>query len=151
MFTGDRSGDWLFRALHTAGLASTPFSVSADDGLQLTGVRVTSAVHCAPPGNRPTPAERDCCAPWMQREFELLDGPAVVVALGQFAWVAVCRMLGVTPRPRFGHGAELVTDPGPVVVGSYHPSQHNTFTGRLTEPMLDDVFRRAVTVAWPDR
>jgi uracil-DNA glycosylase family 4 len=147
MFTGDRSGDWLFRALHKAGLANQPTSVSADDGLTLRGVRVTSAVHCAPPANRPTPSERDCCASWLQREFELLTGVTVVVALGQLAYGALCGLLGVRPRPRFGHGVQVRTPAGPELVGSYHPSQQNTFTGRLTEPMIDEVFERAVHLA----
>lgn len=145
MFTGDRSGDWLFRALYRAGFASTPNSDHRGDGLTLSGVWVTAAVRCAPPGNRPTPGERDACGPWLEQELDLLREVRVVLALGGFAFDQVLRILrrrGVevpTPRPRFSHGAEVATS-GPTVIGSYHPSQQNTFTGRLTESMLDEVF-----------
>jgi uracil-DNA glycosylase family 4 len=148
MFTGDRSGDWLYAALHRAGFANQPTSVSADDGLQLTGVRITAAVRCAPPNNHPTPEERDTCAPWLDAELRLLPEARVVVALGGFAWIAALAALGRAgaqvprPRPRFGHGAEAAMGRW-TLVGSFHPSQQNTFTGRLTEPMLDDVFSRA--------
>ena len=167
MFTGDRSGDWLFAALHRAGFAAQSTSTSREDGQRLDGVRVTSAVHCAPPGNAPTPAERDACAPWLVREIQLCR-PRVIVALGGFAWTALLRDLpavGVvipTPRPKFGHGTEARLD-GPdggtearldgtdggllSLLGCYHPSQQNTFTGRLTPGMLDDVFGRARTLA----
>ena len=148
MFTGDRSGDWLYAALHRAGFANQPTSVSADDGLRLTGVRITAAVRCAPPNNHPTPEERDTCAPWLDAELRLLPEARVVVALGGFAWIAALAALGRAgaqvprPRPRFGHGAEAAMGRW-TLVGSFHPSQQNTFTGRLTEPMLDDVFSRA--------
>lgn len=147
MFTGDRSGDWLFRSLHAVGVANQPTSATANDGLVLRGVRVTSAVHCAPPDNRPTTDERDCCGAWLRREHELLADVAVVVALGHFAHGVVCSLLDIRPRPRFGHGVETTAPGGTVVVGSYHPSQQNTFTGRLTEPMLTGVLQRAAALA----
>jgi uracil-DNA glycosylase len=154
IFTGDRSGDWLFAALHRVGLATQPTSVHAADGLQLVGCRVVAAVRCAPPGNAPSPAERDACAGWLDREVELVLGTVrAVVALGSFGWAAGLATLGRNgfglprPRPAFGHGAELtLTRPGgqPVrLLGCYHPSQQNTFTGKLTETMLDQVLRRA--------
>jgi uracil-DNA glycosylase family 4 len=157
VFTGDRSGDWLFAALHRAGLADRPASVHRDDGLRLTGCRVTAAVRCAPPANRPTPQERDACGRWLDLEIAAL-APTLrcVVALGGFAWDAGLRSLDrlgrsfPRPRPRFAHGAEVpVPGPGPdlTLLGCYHVSQQNTFTGRLTEAMLDDVFRRAVSLA----
>jgi uracil-DNA glycosylase family 4 len=149
IFTGDRSGDWLFRALHRAGYANQAESVSRDDGLELSGCYITAAVRCAPPANRPTPEERDTCAPYLLREVRvLLPQLAVVVVLGAFAYESVWRTLraaGValpSPRPRFGHGVEVATG-GPVVLCSFHPSQQNTFTGKLTEAMLDAVFTRA--------
>lgn len=152
MFTGDRSGDWLFSALHRAGYAAQSTSTSREDGQRLDGLRVTSAVHCAPPGNAPTPAERDTCAPWLVREIQLCR-PRVIVALGGFAWTAVLRDLpaaGIavpTPRPKFGHGAEAhfaeAGLPSMWLLGCYHPSQQNTFTGRLTPGMLDDVLGHA--------
>ena len=156
VFTGDRSGDWLFAALHRAGFAARPESTSRDDGQRLDGLRVTAAVRCAPPGNAPTPTERDTCAPWLVREIELCR-PRVIVTLGGFAWTAVLRDLvaaGIPvprPRPVFGHGAEVRLD-GPdgtllSLLGCYHPSQQNTFTGRLTEAMLDDVLGRARALA----
>ena len=151
VFTGDRSGDWLFRAMHRAGLASQPTSVAADDGLTLTDAWVTAAVKCAPPANRPLPAERDACAPFLTRELEALADVRVVVCLGGFGYDAACRHFRVRPRPRFGHGVEAdlarLQGRGPVLLCSYHPSQQNTFTGRLTEPMLDAVFVRAVELA----
>jgi len=148
VFTGDRSGDWLFAALWRAGLANQPTSVSVDDGLALTGAYVLAAVRCAPPQNRPTPEERDRCLPFLRRELALLSRTRVVVALGQFAYDVVARELGIRPRPRFGHGVEVRgAEDGPVVVCSFHPSQQNTFTGRLTEPMLDAVFARAKALA----
>jgi uracil-DNA glycosylase family 4 len=153
VFTGDRSGDWLFRAMHRAGLANQPTSVSADDGLTLTDVWVAAAVKCAPPDNKPLPEERDACRPFLQREVALLRGLSVVVCLGGFAYEAACAEFGVRPRPKFGHGVEVGVSPGPMtrrpltLVCSFHPSQQNTFTGRLTEPMLDAVFSRAVSLA----
>ena len=147
VFTGDRSGDWLFRAMHRAGLADRPTSVTADDGLELTGAWVTAAVKCAPPDNRPTPDERDACAAFLERELAGLAAVRVVVCLGTFGYQAACRHYGVRPRPRFAHGLEVVVANGPTLVCSYHPSQQNTFTGRLTEPMLDAVFDRAVQLA----
>ena len=149
MFTGDRSGDWLYAALHRAGFANQPTSTSRDDGLALTDAWVTSAVKCAPPGNQPLPAERDACTPFVLRELDALPRLRVIVCLGGFAWRAaagVLRAAGHTlpaPLPKFGHGAEMRTDRGLLVLGSYHVSQQNTFTGRLTEPMLDAVFTRA--------
>ena len=152
VFTGDRSGDWLFAALHRAGFANQPESVSAGDGLTLTGCRVTAAVRCAPPANRPTPAERDTCLPFAVQELALIGPVRVIVCLGGFAWDAALRILraaGVEPprpRPRFGHGAEVAVGPH-VLLGCFHPSQQNTFTGRLTEPMLDAVLQRARVLA----
>ena len=147
VFTGDRSGDWLFRAMHRAGLANQPTSLSIDDGLRLTGVWVTAAVKCAPPENAPSPAERDNCAPYLGRELDALGGVAVVVCLGAFGYDAACRHFAVRPRPRFGHGVEVELPDGPTLLCSFHPSQQNTFTGRLTESMLDAVFARAVELA----
>ncbi len=158
VFTGDRSGDWIFAALHRAGFAAQEHSVHAADGQVLVGDRIAAAVRCPPPGNAPTPAERDACAPWLDREIALLaPGPRVVLALGAFAWdaaLAAARRQGWVvprPRPRFGHGAEVVLDRlggrAPVVlVGSFHVSQQNTFTGRLTEAMLDAVLARVRAV-----
>jgi len=143
VFTGDRSGDWLFGALHRAGYANQPTSVSIDDGLQLTGAYVAAAVRCAPPANKPTPAERDRCVPYLAREMALLTELRVIVVLGQFGYDVVARMLGVRPRPRFGHGVEVALGNGVVLLCSYHPSQQNTFTGTLTEPMFDAIFTRA--------
>lgn len=147
VFTGDRSGDWLFAALWRAGLANQPTSVDIDDGLELRGAYVLAAVRCAPPQNKPTPAERDRCRPFLHRELALLDGLRVVVALGQFAFQVLADELGLRPRPKFGHGVEAIVPDGRVVVCSYHPSQQNTFTGRLTEPMLDAVFDRVCVIA----
>ena len=147
VFTGDRSGDWLFRAMHRAGLANQPESVSVDDGLELTDAWVTAAVKCAPPANKPTPAERDACAPFLEREFASLDRARVVVCLGQFGYQAACAHFEVRPRPKFGHGVEVAVPGGPTLLCSFHPSQQNTFTRRLTEPMLDDVFSRAAALA----
>lgn len=148
MFTGDRSGDWLFRAMWRAGFANQPDATALDDGLRLTGAWVTAPVRCAPPDNKPTVVERDACAPWFDREIDLL-APDVFVTLGDFAYRAVLRYLRdrrfvlPRPRPRFAHGLEVSIDDGPIVLASYHPSQQNTFTGRLTEPMLDGIFARA--------
>jgi uracil-DNA glycosylase family 4 len=144
VFTGDRSGDWLFRSMYRAGLANQPESVTADDGLQLADAWVTAAVKCAPPANKPTPDERDRCAPFLVRELALLGRCQVVVCLGGFGYDAACRHFGLRPRPKFGHGVEVDVDAGPTLLCSYHPSQQNTFTGRLTEPMLDAIFDRAV-------
>ncbi len=152
VFTGDRSGDWLFSALWRAGYADQPTSVAADDGLSLTGCYVTAAVRCAPPANKPTVDERDRCVPYLRREIDLLGELRVIVVLGQFAYDAVARLVGVArPRPRFGHLVEVPVPaafPGRelTIVCSFHPSQQNTFTGRLTEPMLDAVFTRARTI-----
>jgi uracil-DNA glycosylase family 4 len=154
VFTGDRSGDWLFAALHRAGLARLPTSVRAGDGQRLIGVRMLAAVRCAPPANKPTPEERDTCRPWLEREFMFLRPTLrVVIALGGFAWAALWPVLTEVGydvpkrRGRFAHLAEITTGDGLLVVASYHPSQQNTFTGRLTEPMLDAVFARAREVA----
>ena len=143
MFTGDRSGDWLYRALHRAGYANQPHSTHRDDGLALTEAWITSPVKCAPPDNKPGPDERDRCMPFMRREVEALSGLRVVVVLGGFAHQVVWRELGSGPRPRFAHGAEASLPRDRTLLCSYHPSQQNTFTGRLTEPMLDAVFARA--------
>jgi uracil-DNA glycosylase family 4 len=148
IFTGDRSGDFLYRAMYEAGLASSPLSIRRDDGLVLTGVRVSAVVRCAPPANRPTVDERNACLPFLGRELALLPEVRVVLALGAFAWDGVLRALAglghevARPRPRFGHGAEARVGPY-VVLGSFHPSQQNTFTGRLTAAMLRDVIDRA--------
>jgi uracil-DNA glycosylase family 4 len=143
VFTGDRSGDWLFASLWRTGFANQPTSVSVDDGLKVTDVYIAAAVRCAPPANKPTPEERDTCLPFLRREVELLTELKVVVALGQFAHQILGGELGISPRPRFGHGAEAMAPNGTVLLSSYHPSQQNTFTGTLTEPMLDSVFSRA--------
>jgi uracil-DNA glycosylase len=148
VFTGDRSGDWLFASLHRTGFANQPTSVSADDGLRLDGAFIAAAVRCAPPANKPLPGERDNCLPYAAGELRLLR-PDVIVCLGAFAWDAACRLHGLRPRPRFGHGAEHPIPGGPVLLGSYHVSQQNTFTGKLTEPMLDAVFARARELAAP--
>ncbi len=148
VFTGDRSGDWLFRSMHRAGLANQAESTSVADGLALRDAWVTAAVKCAPPDNKPMPDERDECRPFMRRELTLLAGLRVVVCLGAFAYEAACREFAVRPRPRFGHLVEVRSPAGgPVLVCSFHPSQQNTFTGRLTEPMLDAVFVRAIELA----
>ena len=158
MFTGDRSGDFLYAGLHRAGLANQPTAVSLDDGLELTGVRVTAPVKCAPPANKPTPQERRNCAPWLARELQLV-GPSVrvLITLGGFGWQALLETLGELgwqvprPRPAFGHGAEvvLVSPEGREVtlLGCFHVSQQNTFTGKLTPAMLDDVLERAVELS----
>lgn len=147
MFTGDRSGDFLYAALHRTGFANQPESVSRDDGLRLEGVWITAPVKCAPPANKPTPPERDECAPFLARELALLDGIRVFVVLGQFGYQALAGHLGIRPRPTFGHGVEAEAPDGRTVLCSYHVSQQNTFTGRLTEPMLDAVLTRARDLA----
>ena len=158
MFTGDRSGDWLFASLHRCGLADLPTSTHRDDGQGSDLVRITAAVHCAPPDNAPTAAEQQACAAWLDRELAItLPGLRAIVALGGIAWTATAAALGRVgvavprPRPRFGHGAEYrvetTGEASLTVIGSYHPSQQNTFTGRLTEPMLDDVMTRARRLA----
>ena len=153
MFTGDRSGDWLYAALHRVGLASQPTSRSAGDGLTLRGVRITAPVHCAPPANKPSTVERDTCHPWLERELRLVwPGLRVVVVLGGFGWSTLWPSLAAAGvpvparRPPFAHGAEATLD-GRTVLGCYHVSQQNTFTGRLTEPMLDAVLARAADLA----
>ena len=143
MFTGDRSGDWLYRAMHRAGFATQAESTWRDDGLELRGAWVSSAVRCAPPNNKPQPEERDACRTYVQRERALLTSVRVVVCLGNFAYEAVCKEWGVKPRPKFGHAVETVAPDGTVILCSFHPSQQNTFTGKLTEPMFDTVFSRA--------
>ncbi|MDQ1466767.1 MAG: uracil-DNA glycosylase, partial [Actinomycetota bacterium] len=153
VFTGDRSGDFLFAALHRAGYANQPTSTDRADGLELRDAFITAAVRCAPPANRPTPAERDECRPYLVRELQLLTRVRVIVALGGFAYDAIWAALRAAggrlpkPRPAFGHGSEVVVAAGEsraiVVLGCYHPSQQNTFTGRLTPPMLDGVLERA--------
>ena len=148
IFTGDRSGDWLFGALHRTGYANQATSVRADDGLELRDAYVAAAVRCAPPANKPTPEERDRCLPYLVRELALLERVRVIVVLGKFAYDATAHVLATSgsplssPRPPFGHGVEVGTDRA-TVVGCYHPSQQNTFTGKLTESMLDDVLTRA--------
>jgi uracil-DNA glycosylase family 4 len=148
IFTGDRSGDWLFASMHRTGFANQPTSVHRDDGLALHGAWIGAAVRCAPPANKPLPSERDNCLPYAAEELELLPGVRVTVCLGAFAWEAACRLYGIKPRPKFGHGAEFEPPGGgPVLLGCFHPSQQNTFTGKLTEPMTDAVFLRARELA----
>ena len=159
MFTGDRSGDFLFSALARAGFASQSASIDRRDGLALKDMWITAAVRCAPPANRPTPAERDACLPWSVRELRLLANVRVVLCLGGFAWDAALKLTALAseppgrpprPRPRFGHGAELLGERY-VLLGCYHPSQQNTFTGRLTEAMIDEVLARARELATAPR
>jgi uracil-DNA glycosylase len=151
IFTGDRSGDWLFASLHRTGFANQPTSERPGDGLRLNGAYVTAVVRCAPPGNRPTTEERDTCLPYLARELRLLTNARVVVALGSFAWDGALRALRANgievprPKPRFGHGAEAEAGPY-VLLGCFHPSQQNTFTGKLTQQMTDEVFTRARTL-----
>jgi uracil-DNA glycosylase len=148
VFTGDRSGDWLYGALHRSGLANQAHSEHRDDGLRLRDAYVTAVNRCPPPANRPTPAERDSCLPYLESELALLERARVLVALGSYAWDGVLRALrGLgqeipRPKPQFGHGAEVTVGPY-ALLGCYHPSQQNTFTGRLTQPMLDAAFARA--------
>ncbi|HSP55599.1 MAG TPA: uracil-DNA glycosylase [Dehalococcoidia bacterium] len=143
IFTGDRSGDWLFRAMHRAGFANQPTSVDRDDGLRLTGAYIAAIVRCAPPDNKPLPEERDNCLPYLQRELAALPDVRVIVALGAFALDGIARALGLRPKPRFAHAAEFTLSGGRAMICTFHPSQQNTFTGRLTEEMLDAVFHRA--------
>jgi uracil-DNA glycosylase len=156
IFTGDRSGDWLFAALHRAGIANQPTSVSVDDGLRLGGAYITAVNRCPPPQNRPTTEERDNCLPYLVRELGLLRSAHVLVALGSYAWAGALlalSQLGVElprPRPRFAHGAEAEIgsdEQARWLLGCFHPSQQNTFTGKLTEPMMDAVFERALVLA----
>ena len=152
MFTGDRSGDWLYAALDRAGLASQPEAIDRSDGLTLRDCWITAVVRCAPPANKPTPAERDECLPWLEREFALLGRAKVIVCLGSFAWDGALRALrGMAleiprPKPRFGHGARATVGDYELL-GCFHPSQQNTFTGKLTEPMLDAIFAEAISLA----
>ncbi len=161
MFTGDRSGDFLFAALWRTGFANQPTSIERDDGLELRDAWISAAVRCAPPANRPTPVERDTCLPWSARELELLEEVMVVMCLGAFAWDAALRLTSapatqgapapkLRPRPRFAHGAELAGERY-TLLGCYHPSQQNTFTGRLTEAMIDSVLLRARVLTEIDR
>jgi uracil-DNA glycosylase family 4 len=152
IFTGDRSGDWLFASLYRTGFANQPTSVARDDGLRLTDAWVCAAVRCAPPANRPLPSERDNCLPYLVRELALLPSVRVIVALGSFGWDAALRGLAaageprVRPRPKFGHGATAEIGRF-ILLGCFHPSQQNTFTGKLTEPMIDAVLGRARELA----
>lgn len=148
MFTGDRSGDWLYRALYEAGFANQPESIDRGDGLELSDAWVTAPVRCAPPGNKPTPLERDNCSEWFRREMGLLRGATVFITLGQYGYQALWRHFGESielprPRPKFGHGKEIGLDDGRSVLMSFHPSQQNTFTGKLTHEMFASVFDRA--------
>ena len=145
IFTGDRSGDWLFAALHRTGFANQPVSVSVSDGLRLDGAFIAAAVRCAPPANKPLPSERDRCLPYAAEELRLMEAVRVIVCLGGFAWDAALRLTGPhpPPRPQFGHGAEHQLPDGRLLLGCYHPSQQNTFTRRLTEEMTDAVLVRA--------
>lgn len=153
MFTGDRSGDWLFRALYRAGLANQPEAVSRDDGLRLEDVWITATARCAPPANKPTPEERDRCRPWLEEELDIFDQARVIVTLGGLAHTHALRLLAdrgapvPKPRPKFGHGEEVGLGGYPTVLASYHPSQQNTFTGTLTEAMFDEIWTRARALA----
>ena len=152
MFTGDRSGDWLYRALYRAGFSNQAESSSRDDGLSLKDIWITAAVRCAPPDNKPTPSEREACSAWLEQELDVMRSVSVIVALGGFAYAQLLRILArrghsiPRPRPKFAHGRELSLD-DLTVLASYHPSQQNTFTGRLTEPMFDRIWARARELA----
>lgn len=148
VFTGDRSGDFLFAALHRTGFANQPVSRSRDDGLRLSGAWISAAVRCAPPRNKPTFTERDNCLPYATRELELLPNARVILCLGAFAWDAALRLYKVRPKPKFGHGTEYQTN-GVTLLGCYHVSQQNTFTGVLTPGMLDSILQRAGELADP--
>ena len=143
IFTGDRSGDWLFASLYRNGFANQPISTHRDDGLRLIDAYITAIVHCAPPGNRPLPEERDNCLPYLVRELALLRNVRVIVALGAYALDGLARAMAMKPLPKFAHGREIETPDGRTIICTFHPSQQNTFTGKLTEPMLDAVFARA--------
>jgi uracil-DNA glycosylase family 4 len=147
VFTGDRSGDWLFASLHRTGFANQPSSTHLNDGLELHDAFLAAAVRCAPPANKPLPGERDNCLPYARAELDLMPQVRVIVCLGGFAWDAACRLLGIRPKPRFGHAVEYTPATGPALLGCFHPSQQNTFTGKLTEPMMDTVFERARALA----
>jgi uracil-DNA glycosylase family 4 len=146
IFTGDRSGDWLFGALYRAGYANQPISISRDDGLELTGAYISACVRCAPPGNKPTLTERDTCLPYLEREMRLLNDVRVIVCLGKFAYDGVARISGLGRRPPFGHGVEATLPDGRRLLCSFHPSQQNTFTRKLTVSMFDAIFLRARTL-----
>jgi uracil-DNA glycosylase family 4 len=143
VFTGDRSGDWLFAAMYRAGFANQPTSITRDDGLELIGAFIAAVVRCAPPANKPLPQERANCLPYLQREIALLEDLRVIVCLGAYALEGVSLALGLKPRPKFGHGVEHRLGDGRTILCSFHPSQQNTFTGKLTVEMLDGVFHRA--------
>jgi uracil-DNA glycosylase family 4 len=148
IFTGDRSGDWLFASMHRTGFANQPTSVRRGDGLALHGAWIGAAVRCAPPANKPLPSERDNCLPYAHEELTLLPDIRVILCLGGFAWQAACQIFGIKPRPKFGHAVEYEPPGGgPVLLGCFHPSQQNTFTGKLTEPMTDAVLLRARELA----
>ena len=147
IFTGDRSGDWLFGALFRAGYANQPTSLHREDGLRLSGAYIAACVRCAPPDNKPTLEERDTCLPYLERELRVLDGVRVIVCLGKFAYDGLARVTALRGRPAFGHGVEATLDTRRRIVCSFHPSQQNTFTGKLTVPMFDAVFARARELA----
>jgi uracil-DNA glycosylase family 4 len=152
VFTGDRSGDWLYEALHAFGFANQPTSIHRDDGLRLNDCYVAAAVRCAPPANKPTKEEFEMCRPYLLEEFQLLRRVTVIVALGKIAfdeYLRICQSMGIqlpSPRPKFSHGAEYTVQPNVTILGSYHPSQQNTFTGTLTRPMFHGVFHKARTL-----
>lgn len=147
IFTGDRSGDWLFGALHRAGFANQPTSMHRDDGLRLCGAYISACVRCAPPANKPTPEERNTCLPYLGRELRLLTNVKVIVCLGKFAYDGLAQVLRLKGRPAFGHGVEATLEDGRTIICSFHPSQQNTFTGKLTVAMFDAIFARARELA----